>query len=152
VCEDVIRRIVGLLQGGRPPSDGERRAQAAAAALMVECARIDQDFSDVERSAIASAAKEIFDLEDDVAQMLVEVGEKRADEVWHNWLFTEAINRGFSEEEKRALVAQLAEVANADGTLRRHEAEFIARVARELGVDESSEGPGEGSGDAGGAA
>jgi uncharacterized tellurite resistance protein B-like protein len=88
----------------------------------------------VERRAIAAAARELFDLDPDVADMLVAVAERRADDLWHDWLFTEAIKRSFSPAARAALVRKLCQLARVNGDLHRHEDAFVRRIARELQV------------------
>jgi uncharacterized tellurite resistance protein B-like protein len=134
MCREVIERLVRCFESEPTGEPDGWRAQVAAAALMVECARVDSHFNDVERRAIAAAARELFDLEPDVADMLVAVAERRADDVWHDWLFTESIKRSFGPDERAALVRKLCQLAHVNGDLQRHEDAFVRRIARELQV------------------
>ncbi len=109
----------------------------AAAALMVECARIDGEFSDEERHSICEIVRERCGLDPETAEDLVAVAEKRNDEVWHNFLFTDQIRRNASPEQQRRVIERLWEVAFADGTIHHFEAHLIARIARELGISEA---------------
>jgi len=82
--------VTGLIQAylakRLPPSPAWpfRLPGLAAAALMVECARIDGAFTEVERDAICRAVREELVLDEDTARCLVEVAERREDEVWHD--------------------------------------------------------------------
>jgi uncharacterized tellurite resistance protein B-like protein len=111
-------------------------AELAAAALMVECARIDGEFTEQERGAICRAVEEQLRLDEETAECLVGVAERRADEVWHDWLFTETIKRSFDEIDQLAVIRRLWEVALADGTVHPFEESLIARIATELDISE----------------
>ncbi len=135
----IVRRIVELLREPPPSSAVPAvRREVAAAALMVECARVDTRFTDDERGAIGKFVRELFDLEDDVAQLLIAIAERRADEVWSDWLFTEAIKTGFDSDGRAELIEKLWGVAYADGVLHRLEAQLIERIATELGLPEET--------------
>jgi uncharacterized tellurite resistance protein B-like protein len=131
----IVRRVVELLREPPPPSAAPAvRREVAAAALMVECARVDTRFTDDERCAIAKFVRELFNLEDEVATLLVAIAERRADEVWSDWLFTEAIKTGFDSDAQVELIEKLWGVAYADGVLHRLEVQLIDRIATELGL------------------
>lgn len=108
--------------------------ELAAAALMVECARIDGAFTNEERDAICRAVRESLGLDHETAECLVGVAEMREDEVWDDWLFTQTVKTNFNERERRTVIRRLWEVALADGTLHPIEENLIDRIARELGV------------------
>jgi uncharacterized tellurite resistance protein B-like protein len=110
----------------------------AAAALMVECARIDGAFTEEEREAICRAVREAFALDRETAGILVGVAEKHADELWDDWLFTETIKRHFNQEEQLAIIRRMWQVALADEDLHPFEERLIARVARELGLSKEA--------------
>jgi uncharacterized tellurite resistance protein B-like protein len=112
--------------------------QLAAAALMVECARIDGSFVESERAAICRAVRREFSLDRQTADCLVAVAMMREDEVWADWLFTETVGRHFDRDEQLAVIRRLWEVALADGTVHPFEERLIARVARELGISEEA--------------
>lgn len=133
--------IRDLLARWREPGEEEDSAQfereaVAAAALMVECARIDGEFSDEERDSICNIVREQCGLDPEMAETLVAVAEKRNDEVWHNFLFTEQIRTNASPEEQRRVIDRLWEVAFADGIIHRHEAHLIRSIGRELGISD----------------
>jgi uncharacterized tellurite resistance protein B-like protein len=134
MCRDVIQRVVRICEGGPPAGTDPERARVAAAALLVECARMDHEVSDAERSEIVAGVGRLFALEAEVAGMLVAVAEGRADDVWHDWLFTDAVRRGFDDDGRLALVRELRRVAVSNGRADPREEAFIRRIARELGV------------------
>ena len=112
--------------------------ELAAAALMVECARIDGEFAAEEREAICDAVREEFMLDQETAECLGRVAEMREDEVWHDWLFTETIKKSFDEYDRLAVIRGLWEVALADGIVHPFEERLIARIGRELSISEET--------------
>jgi len=114
------------------------REDVAAAALMVECARIDGEFVEEEREAICRAVREDLDLSREMAECLVAVAERREDEVWHDFLFTETIKTNFGADEQLAVIRRLWEVALADGAADLFEEHLISRVGRELEISQEA--------------
>jgi uncharacterized tellurite resistance protein B-like protein len=139
----VLTKAIRELLAKRPgPAPGPERPfeiqKLAAAALMVECARIDGAFDEKERDAICHAVREAFDLDHETAEILVGVAEKHEDEMWADWLFTETIKRHFDRDEQLEIVRRLWEIALADQELHPFEERLIARIARELGLSEEA--------------
>jgi uncharacterized tellurite resistance protein B-like protein len=139
----VLTKAIRELLAKRPgPAPGPERPfevrTLAAAALMVECARVDGAFGEEERDAICQAVREAFALDRETAEILVGVAEKHEDEMWDNWLFTETIKRHFSGDEQLEIIRRLWEVALADEHLHPFEERLIARVARELDLSEEA--------------
>jgi uncharacterized tellurite resistance protein B-like protein len=135
VSRETVRRLCRKLEA-EPVSEEERELceRIAAAALLVECARVDTRVEEEERRAVAEAVRSLFDVDDDVVEMLVAVAEQRVEEVWHDWLFTEAIRRGFDAAGRLALLERLWRVALADRALDAKESLLIERIGRELGI------------------
>jgi uncharacterized tellurite resistance protein B-like protein len=139
----VLTKAIRELLAKRPgPAPGPERPfevhTLAAAALMVECARIDGAFTGEDREAICHAVHEAFALDRETAEILVGVAEKHEDEMWDNWLFTETIKRHFNQDEQLEIVRRLWEVALADEHLHPFEERLIERVARELNLPEEA--------------
>jgi uncharacterized tellurite resistance protein B-like protein len=123
-----------------PPSPAWpfKLAELAAAALMVECARVDGAFTEEEREAICRAVMEELVVDEETAECLVRVAERREDEVWHDWLFTETIKKSFDEYDRLAVIQRLWEVALGDGTVHPFEELLIARIASKLGISKAA--------------
>jgi uncharacterized tellurite resistance protein B-like protein len=139
----VLTKAIRELLAKRPgPAPGPERPfdveTLAAAALMVECARVDGAFPEKERDAICHAVREAFALDRETAEILVGVAEKHEDEMWDSWLFTETIRRHFNRDEQLEIVRRLWEVALADRHLHPFEERLIERVARELDLPEEA--------------
>ena len=132
----MIRQDILELLAKRPRPERQcpfEREQIAAAALLVECAQVDTEISSQERQAISTAVRRQFGLDDQTCEALIALAERRTAEVWHDWLFLEAIKRGFTQQEQRGILERLWEVAHADGRVHPFEVSLIARTARELG-------------------
>jgi uncharacterized tellurite resistance protein B-like protein len=139
VLTKAIRELLAKRPGPAPGPERPFEIQTlAAAALMVECARVDGAFGEKDREAICHAVREAFALDHETAEILVGVAEKHEDEMWDNWLFTETIKRHFNQDEQLEIVRRLWEVALADEHLHPFEERLIERVARELNLPEEA--------------
>lgn len=133
-----------MLFGEDTPLDepGSRRddAHVAAAALMVEAARLDGTFSDVERQRIQQLLVERFQLTPWLAGELLARAERTATEsvAWQG--FTHAIKQELAPEERIEVIEMLWEVAYADGHLHDYEASLLRRVAGLLYVGDRESG------------
>lgn len=133
MLEKIIDRLKRIPSNPAAPVVDVRRL--AAAALMVEAARRDQDFADNERSAITRIVSEHFNLDEGEATTLIELAEKRQRIPYGETIFTRTVNESFSPDERRDIVQMMWEVAFADGTLERVETGMISRLSQEIGVD-----------------
>lgn len=120
------------------PEALEERARVAAAALLVEVVRSDDEFSPVERQAVLASVRRKFGLDADGARDLLALAESEARDAHDYWQFTSRINAEFSPERKQQLIEELWRVAWADDVLHRHEEHLIRRVARLLHVSDRS--------------
>ncbi len=124
--------------GGKAHSFEER--QLAAAALMVEAARLDDDFDAEERARIETLLQDQFALSAAEAGDLLSAGEKASDDSIEWQGFTRKIKDGFEPEERVSLIEMLWEVAYADGTLHDYEASLIRRITGLLYVSDRESG------------
>lgn len=115
----------------------ERRAQIAAAALLVEVARSDDTFSEAERQTVLKSVQRKFDLSEVEAQELLTLAEAESREAHDLFQFTSKIDATFTPERKTQLVEELWRAAYSDGVLHEHEEYLIRRVADLLHVSHS---------------
>ena len=115
----------------------ERRAQIAAAALLVEVARSDDTFSEAERQTVLKSVQRKFDLSAAEAQELLTLAEVESREAHDLFQFTSKIDATFTPERKTQLVEELWRAAYSDGVLHEHEEYLIRRVADLLHVSHS---------------
>jgi uncharacterized tellurite resistance protein B-like protein len=120
-----------------PEAGAERRAQIAAAALLVEVARSDHDFSDAERQAVLGSVRLKFGLSAAEAQELLALAESQSREAHDIYQFTSKIDASFSPEQKVRLIEELWRAAHADSVLHAYEEHLIRRVADMLHLSHS---------------
>jgi uncharacterized tellurite resistance protein B-like protein len=116
-------------QSGEPEAIAEQRAQLAAAALLVEVARSDQNFSDVERQAVLGSVQRKFGLSPAQAQELLALAESESHDAHDIYQFTSKIDATFSPERKVRLIEELWRAAYSDSVLHEYEEHLIRRVA-----------------------
>jgi uncharacterized tellurite resistance protein B-like protein len=141
----MFKRLKEILAPPPPPEVGKVRhsfeeRQLAAAALLVEAARLDQGFAEAERSRIEELVVERFGLApDEAADLVAEAEQMAADSVqWQG--FTRAIKDGFDYDERVEIIEMLWEVAYADGELHDFEASLIRRITGLLYVADCDSG------------
>jgi uncharacterized tellurite resistance protein B-like protein len=124
-------------QPDEPQATAERRAQIAAAALLVEVARSDQSFSEPERRAVLESVQRKFDLSAAEARELLTLAEAQSREAHDLFQFTSRIDATFNPERKAQLIEELWRAAYSDGVLHEHEEYLIRRIADLLHVSHS---------------
>ncbi|MEQ8746522.1 TerB family tellurite resistance protein [Pyruvatibacter sp.] len=137
----MLDRIVAFLER-RPDADQSGSdpfsvKQVAAAALMVEGARLDKDFDASERAAMERIVGERFELNADDASTLIDIAYARQSANYDNWQFANAVKKNFSPEEQIDILSMMWEVAYADGELHRFEVHQIKSVASQLGLSDA---------------
>jgi uncharacterized tellurite resistance protein B-like protein len=120
------------------PDDAAHGVRVAAAALMVEVVRGDDEFTAVEREAVLGSVQRKFGLDASDAAELLALAESAAREAHDYFQFTSRINESFTDEQKQRLVEELWRVAYADELLHRHEEHLIRRVAELLHLPHSA--------------
>ncbi len=133
----MLDKIISALKvkaAGTPAPVSPEVKRLAAAALMVEAARRDNDFDDKERSAITKIVGEQFNLNAEQSKTLVDLAEERSRLPYGESIFTRTIAENFSDAERVDVVKMLWKVAMADGQLQRVEVAMIERLATEIGV------------------
>lgn len=133
---DFLRALLGLEPQGGPAATALEPRLVAAAALMVEAARLDGDFSEGERRRILRLLTDRFGLPPDAAGRLLAAGEDEASASVDLHAFTSAIKDGFDHEGRVALLEMLWAVVYADGRLHDYEASLLRRVAGLLYVSD----------------
>lgn len=128
---DILERYI-LIPPAKDDESDFARQHIAAAALLVEACRVDSDFDPLERATVTRLVRDHFRLSPEEADMLVAVAEKRQDESYTDFMFTDAILKAYAKDERAVLVGMLWEVAYADGVLHDYEDQMIRRVAASL--------------------
>jgi uncharacterized tellurite resistance protein B-like protein len=113
------------------PDPFERR-QVAVASLLIEASRLDGHYDAVEQGTVVRLLRETLKLPAEQARDLLGLAEARQANTYDDWVFCEAIKKGYSMPERIDIVTHLWEVALVDGQLHRLETLMIDRVVKEL--------------------
>ncbi len=113
----------------------QERAQIATAAVLVEAARADREFSPEEREHIVTVLRQRFQLNQQDAEELLAESKKTLAESSDLWSFTNAINQNCTPAEKQEIVEEAWRVILMDGALHAHEDYLIHKLARLLNLD-----------------
>lgn len=141
----MINRIKTLLRtgpGGQAGKGGRSHEdkQVAAAALLVEAARMDSHFEPEERLVITQLLQQRFGLSDEETKSLIAEAEVVQENSNQLIRFTKSIKANFTEEERIELLEMLWEVAYADGKLHHYEANLLRRVGGLIYVSDRDRG------------
>lgn len=135
---EFLFRRKGASQSGGAHSASE--LQIAAAALMVEAAKLDGAFEAVERDRIAALLRDRFDIDAAATETLIAAADEETELAGGLYGFTSEIRRNFDHAERVSMIEMLWEVAYADGELHDFEANLLRRVAGLLYVTDKESG------------
>ena len=127
----MLKRLFEVLEGRYPPeiNKSEDDTRLAVAAILVEAARMDQDFDDRERSKIAALLAGRFELSGEETESLISKADKKISDTEQNFPFTHAINMNMDGGERVYVIEMLWSVAYADGQLDPYEDALIRQIA-----------------------
>ncbi len=140
----MFESIRGLYESLLPPAPGadprsaEHGLRLATAVMLVEVMRSDGTFRPVERAAVQRALCEQFDLTDDEAARLAELGAEAAAESTDLFAYTSRIDERFEMADKIRMIEHMWRVAYADGQLTAHERHVMWRIADLLHIPQGS--------------
>ncbi len=106
----------------------------AVAGLMVEVMRMDGHLHEAERATIIGALQARFDLDAEEVEQLIARASSKVELALDMHQFTSVVVKGFSTEERVAILAELWAVAQADGHVDPYEEQLIRRAAELLGL------------------
>ncbi len=138
-----VREFLIERRGRAESSDGHHshdELHLAAAALMVESARLDGAFDEDERTHIASILQQRFELDGESVGLLIDAAVGAVDEIPEIYGFTRTIRDHFSHEERIGMLQMLWEVAYSDGELHDYEASLLRQVTGLLYVTDQESG------------
>jgi uncharacterized tellurite resistance protein B-like protein len=132
-------RILDLLMPGDAPKAGTD-VHVAVAALLVEAARMDDNFDAAERTAIRRVLGRRFGLDAGAIDRLIAAAESAADRSSALYRFTRVVAERFDPAARVGMIEMLWEVAYADGTLDPEEDALIRRIAGLIFVEDHERG------------
>jgi len=138
----MLDRLMNFLSGTEAPSAqaGPDELQLAVAALLVEAARMDDNFDAGERAAIERLLAARFDLSPEAVHTLVAAAEQKMSATAQYFPFTHAITTRLSSEQRVGIIEILWEVAYADGVLDPQEDALLRQIAGLIHVPDRERG------------
>lgn len=139
----MINRLKALLTE-QPRSDGAAHTadelHLAAAALLVEAARMDDTVDADELARISELVRWRFGLNEEEAAELVADAERATADAVELYRFTRVVRDAFGHDERVQLVEMLWDVACADGEVHELEASLLRRICGLLNVSDRESG------------
>ena len=138
----MIDRVLDFLTGRTAPDPSTRadELELAVAALLVEAARMDDQFDGRERAAIARVLAEKFDLSSEAVRSLMDAAESAVAESTQFFPFTQQIVKRISPGDRVQILEMMWEVAYADGVLDPQEDALLRRIAGLIHVPDQERG------------
>jgi uncharacterized tellurite resistance protein B-like protein len=114
--------------GGAVPVLSDHQKQLAVAALLVEVAMADHQFSETELDNLGTILNRKFSLSQDELAELINLAKNETNHATSLHQFTQLINQHCTTEEKFKLTKAMWEMAYADGDLNKYEDYIIRKV------------------------
>jgi uncharacterized tellurite resistance protein B-like protein len=138
----MINRLLDFLSGREAPAlakSGDDLEQAVAA-LLIEAARMDDNFDAAERATVERVLADRFDLDPQAVNSLIKAAERAVQNSTQYFPFTRRITAELSEDERIDIIEMLWKVAYSDGTLDPHEDMLLRRIAGLIHVPDRDRG------------
>jgi uncharacterized tellurite resistance protein B-like protein len=117
------------------PKSTSKRYQVATAALLIEIAKADGNFSNEERNRIIDLMRTDFNLDDECVNELLELSEQKVKDSISVYEFSSIINESFTQHEKLGLIKNLWRIIYEDGKLDSHEDRMIKIIGSTMNLD-----------------
>ena len=137
---DNMKKLFGIAhreENEQFQGDESTRIMVATAAILLEVANIDEEFSTDERERILAILKERFHLEDDYIAELVELSDQQRKNTIDLWHFTNIINQAYDAKEKEQIIESIWQVIYADGKLDKYEDHIVHKLSYLLNITHS---------------
>ena len=102
--------------------------------LLIEVSKSDDTFDELEKQKIIDIIKNKFTLDDNQMTFLLEIADKKNDDMISLYEWTSSINESYNYEQKTDLIKLLWEVAYADGRIDKYEDYTIRKISELLYV------------------
>jgi len=113
----------------------QKQVQVATAAIFIEMAKADGDFSDEEREHIVVSLKNRFGLEEEYVNDLIELSHTELKDSVSIYEFSGIINERFTFEDKFELLKNLWRLIYTDKTLDKYEDHLIKMIGGMLQME-----------------
>lgn len=122
------------IESGDTEQSPEHAQQLAAAALLFEVSRSDDDIDNKEKNSIEDIVRSKFDLSDEEVETLMNLAEQEVHEASSLFGFTSLINDHWSIDQRVQLAELMWQVAFADGRLDDHEVHLMRKIQKLLHI------------------
>lgn len=119
------------------PEVAKRNLQVATAALLLEIAGVDDEFTDEERQVIIKVMKDHFGITSAEVEEILEATDEELNKRIDLYYFTNQINEHFDTEQKIAIIEMVWKVIYTDRHLNGHEDSLVHRFAKLLRLQHS---------------
>jgi len=138
----MIDRVLDFLTGRKTPvlANSPDELELAVAALLIEAARMDDQFDERERSTIERVLAEKFELSPEALGSLMDAAEDAVRQSTQFFPFTRQIVQRISPEDRAQILEMMWEVAYADGVLDPQEDALLRRIAGLIHVTDRERG------------
>ncbi len=113
----------------------EKQLQIATAAIFIEMAKADGEFSEDEREHVVKSIKNRFGLEDEYVHDLIELSKAELTDSVSIYEFSGVINENFTFEDKYELLKNLWRLIYTDKTLDKYEDHLIKMIGGMLQME-----------------
>ena len=140
---DAIRAFVAHRIAPAPPAAGpeaapdadQARVRVATCALLLEVAHADEEFSPAERRHIEEALERHFGLDEGTRAELIALADAERRRSIDHFQFTKLINEHYDLGQKMVLAEVMWGIILADGTVAKHEAYLVRKLANLLDLE-----------------
>ncbi len=106
----------------------EKKLQLATCALFLEVAQADDSFDPNEREKIISLMKEMFELDDEEVQELLNQSDEYVQQSVSLYEFTDVVNTHFNKDERYEIIKNLWRLILTDEKINRYEEHFVRTI------------------------
>ncbi len=138
----MIKRLKELFSGAAVKAVGEKTddVQIATAALLIEAAMSDEDYSDTEKETIITVLQRHFSLNAEEAASVIKEAEEAHSKSDQLLYFTRTVKENFPLEDRVEIIEMMWEIAYADGVLSKFEANLVRRICGLIYVSDVDSG------------
>lgn len=138
----MIKRLKELFAGTatNPVSKKTDDVQIATAALLIESAMSDEDYSDTEKETITIILQRHFSLDTEEAVSVIQDAEDAHSKSDQLLYFTRTVKENFPLEDRVQIIEMMWEIAYADGVLSKFEANLVRRICGLIYVSDVDSG------------
>lgn len=132
--KDLFTTSPAMPPTAQPESLSRERMQLAVCVMLLEVARVDEEFTAAEREHVVDTLKQRFSLSDAEAKELIDAATASREESNDLWTFTSDISRHCDTPERMRIMEEIWRVVYADGQLEAHEDFLVHRLAKLLNI------------------